>query len=42
MFDFQNALNGFLGALFGFLNDFLNSLFGWLATFFNGLNINVG
>ena len=31
MLDFQDSLDGFLGALFGFLNNLLNGLFGFLT-----------
>ena len=38
-FDFNNSLQAFLDAVFGFVNDLLNGVFGWLATFFNGLTV---
>lgn len=41
MLNFDEALNNFLDAIFGFINEFLNGLFGWLTAFFSNLNINI-
>ena len=38
-FDFQNSLQAFLDAVFGFVNGLLNSVFGWLDVFFDGLTV---
>ena len=38
-FDFQDSLQAFLNAVFGFVNDLLNAIFGSLALLFDGLTV---